>query len=1163
MTQEERQHTKIDLNYLLDCAELVGYSRNVPSEIAQLCRSRINLHNFALIRGIAKGGYGSVYLVQSNQSQQYYALKVIKKQVVIDMPHLALFENEKAALKSARDAQYLVFMHCSFQNERSIFFLMDFYPCELLERVPVHDEQELRFYAAGVLLAIEELHKLGYVHRDIKPENIFLDSAGYVKLADFGSCCRIKDAKGCINENEAMRSTCSRKFTGGSARSSGSTGSATRSEIMVGTPDYIAPECFTNEQGVEVDMWAYGVVLYELKKDETPFYAATLTETQSNIREIKYEKCAGVFGDLIDRLLQYKHERINVQQCKEHPFFEGVSFGEYAGGLRPPFVPEVSTEKEAVHLEDEEIEHTCDFVGFGYDPSFDGFEVCMGCRTVAGMVDEHHGTMECGEETHFKNDVVDRRTCPKAVVDRMACITNDEIDRNKRIENAASNHNKYVENAVHRKINHELYDKSKESHSAQANTTDSACNQNMHGMPTKRLTCTSCGKTEEVVEKEPFTGVYMQSKNSTGTTNEDVPEQAIRTGTVDKYEHVNNALAYDALVKRCTALVNENNTLKQRTRMIDTVLNTLRSVDLNAYHEKVRNMMEKFRTLDAFKTKYKTLISTNQRLVKYKEECEDLKIRNGVLTNIVKREQLERMSRNSCECCSNGCNVGEEKDSHRDSGCNSKDSSGDRDGDSNRDNKISNKDNKISNKDSSNTTPTTDTTNTTNTINPTNANTINPINANTINPINANAINPTNANTINSSRIFSFNTGCKQGIEVDSVSKRKAANERLHRARDEGVGDEHSLEKKLPKCSQLKDNVLIKTERMIELESELERMQRNNNELKGRIARMSDDKARYKRRIALMKDKMVDYNYYVNTVVNNVKITLHEIDIVSLYRRMNRDIRTLSKMLKIREQEKKEVELMNTTEVTIRKKLEKEILRYKAEIKRLRAKGEINIVFKVRVEGEKALLRIEKNQLYLLDIVENLCNCVCANLSKAEKLRYKRKNVVKLVFIEEGTPSVVHTRSRSQLLEDLRKEKRLYASIEKLSTMHTGKVLEKARTQLEGSLRKIKYLEAEIENADDSDAQHESTSREDVLFYDGHVFVRKKGLSGYCNFCDEPHYSISLSCEQCGITVHRQCYMLAMSCDMCKSVKKGRSFMVEMKNFEEVERLVKILKKDV
>ena len=54
-------------------------------------------------------------------------------------------------------------------------------------------EDMAQFYIAEMVLAIESIHKLGYVHRDIKPDNVLLDTAGHIRLADFGSCLKMRE----------------------------------------------------------------------------------------------------------------------------------------------------------------------------------------------------------------------------------------------------------------------------------------------------------------------------------------------------------------------------------------------------------------------------------------------------------------------------------------------------------------------------------------------------------------------------------------------------------------------------------------------------------------------------------------------------------------------------------------------------------------------------------------------------------------------------------------------------------------------------------------------------------------------------------------------------------------------------------------------------------
>ena len=153
------------------------------------------------------------------------------------------------------------------------------------------EEPLAQFYAAQMVLALEYLHIQGVVYRDFKPENILIDSAGYIRLTDFGL------SKVGMNE-------------------------VGRTKTFCGTLEYMAPEMIRNsDYDQSVDWFSFGLVLFEMIRGRPPFKFRkdqTVVEKMNIILKEEPqipENCSPEASDLLSKLL--KHEPTERIGCWE------------------------------------------------------------------------------------------------------------------------------------------------------------------------------------------------------------------------------------------------------------------------------------------------------------------------------------------------------------------------------------------------------------------------------------------------------------------------------------------------------------------------------------------------------------------------------------------------------------------------------------------------------------------------------------------------------------------------------------------------------------------------------------------------------------------------------------------------------------------------------
>merc|ERR1712126_786642 len=165
------------------------------TEFLRLKRSRLGVDDFDPIKVIGKGAFGEVRLVQKVDTGHVYAMKILRKADMVEKEQVAHVRAERDILVEA-DHQWVVKMFYSFQDPANLYLVMEFLPggdmMTLLMKKDTLSEECSQFYVAETVLAIESIHKLGFIHRDIKPDNILLDARGHVKLSDFGLCTGMK-----------------------------------------------------------------------------------------------------------------------------------------------------------------------------------------------------------------------------------------------------------------------------------------------------------------------------------------------------------------------------------------------------------------------------------------------------------------------------------------------------------------------------------------------------------------------------------------------------------------------------------------------------------------------------------------------------------------------------------------------------------------------------------------------------------------------------------------------------------------------------------------------------------------------------------------------------------------------------------------------------------
>src|SRR5580693_2927061 len=243
---------------------------------------RRTIEHYELIRRIGAGGSGVVYLATDTLLQRPVVLKLLKRGN-LSVEQMRTTQLREARLASAIDHPNVCAIYqvgeapAESGSGEEAFIVMQYIPGKPLDKIIAEGAASLQLVlSAGIQIAdgLSAAHQLGIFHRDLKPANVMLTDGGLIKILDFGLARKLK-----LEDANFDPATPGRPAPPNPEATYTAKG---------GTIAYMAPEQFvTGRSSIQSDVFALGLILYELASGRHPFHRPDAAEFQT-IRALQF-----------------------------------------------------------------------------------------------------------------------------------------------------------------------------------------------------------------------------------------------------------------------------------------------------------------------------------------------------------------------------------------------------------------------------------------------------------------------------------------------------------------------------------------------------------------------------------------------------------------------------------------------------------------------------------------------------------------------------------------------------------------------------------------------------------------------------------------------------------------------------------------------------------